>query len=235
MDHKRNKKKKIPFCEVFGRDLFTKTPATTQSELFAEFRCIFTRFTDTGILPTILSWIALDDNNGLIMRRPNTGSAAGSKPNVGNLGASVFFDSLFTTCSSKSTIFDLIDLKQSLSVPAAFCVLPESVRPLTALSFISTKQNTRSARTCVRRYRCKYTCARFEFEKLPVLSSTVVSCATPGSSWTSASRNKARAFKSSSSVFMAACVPTISVRCTSKETTRRAHRPLSNGYRRFWR
>jgi len=122
--------------------LLTKTPATTQSELFAEFRCIFTRFTGTGILPTILSLIALDDNNGLIMRRPNTGSAAGSKPNVGNLGASVFFDSLlFTTCSSKSTIFDLIDLKKSLNVPAAFCASPESVPPSTSFFFVSTKRN----------------------------------------------------------------------------------------------
>lgn len=101
------------------RDLCTKTPATTQSVLSPDAKCPATRLTDTGFLPTILSKMVCDDNNGFIMRNPNTGSAAGSKPNVGLLGPTLLFDLVFTTVSFRSTIFGLIDLKKSLKVGQA--------------------------------------------------------------------------------------------------------------------
>lgn len=129
-----------PFCEVLGRDLLTKMPAMTQSELFADLRCVETRLMGTGILPIILSWMLLDDNNGLIMRRPNIGSAAGSKPNLGTCGEAFFVGLVFTTSSSKSTTLDFIDLKKSPNVPATFSDFPS--RSGCFLSFFdSTKMN----------------------------------------------------------------------------------------------
>lgn len=128
----------LPFCEVLGRDLLTKTPAMTQSESLADLRCVKTRLMGTGILPIILSWIALDDNNGLIMRRPNMGSAAGSKPNFGICGAAFFVGLLFTTSSSKLTTLDFIDLKKSPNVPATLSDFPSSSECFLS-SFISTK------------------------------------------------------------------------------------------------
>lgn len=118
----------VPFCDFFGSDLLTKTPATTQSELSADRRNVFTRLTGTGVLLDILSLSTRDDNRGLIMRRPNTGSAAGSKPNVGDPGASFVFGSLLATSASKSTTLDLIDSKKSPNAAAATSLLSPAAK-----------------------------------------------------------------------------------------------------------
>lgn len=131
-----------PFWEVLVRDLCTKTPATTQSALFPDAKCTPTRLTGTGFLPTILSRMVCDDNNGFIMRSPNTGSAAGSKPNVGFLGPTFLFDLVFSIVSFRSIIFGLIDLKKSLKVGPATLSGFSADLPPTALSSVTTAKRT---------------------------------------------------------------------------------------------